>query len=229
MAPRPALTRLGLLATLSALPGCWIYVNEPEDEAVGGNDAAVLGGAGGSSAGGAGGGDAGTGGDAPPTCPERRATYPAGPYDTDENDVIANLAFEGPDGKPVDFQALRADCTANMAVITTSAGWCTACREEQPRLQTLYDDYRARGLLVVVTLFEDDNYAPADADLAEGWRDRYELTFPVLVDAEFRLGDYYDRDQTPMTMILNLETMKIGLIATGYDDDLVRSLVEALL
>ena len=213
-----------------ALPGCWIYENDPVDESPAPDARAPAGGS--DQTGGAGGGsteDAGTGGATPPTCVERRAAYPSGPFDTDEDDVIANLAFTDGDGTAVDLQALRADCTWNLAVITTSAGWCTSCREEQPKLQALYDDYKARGLLVVVTLFEDDNYAPATPHLVAGWKERYELTLPVLADIEFVLGDYYDRDQTPMTMVLDLETMQIRRIMTGFIDADVRSIVDTLL
>lgn len=226
---RSALARLVPALALVALPGCWIYTEDAgDDPVVRAPDAAESPEGGGGGAGGAGDGGA-TGGTTPPTCPERRETYPEGPYGTRDGRTIANLGFVDPEGAPVDFQSLRADCTYSLAVVTTSAGWCTACREEQPKLQALFDDYRARGLVVIVTLFEDDNYAPATTRLAEGWRDRYDLTLPVLVDAPFALGDYYDRDQTPMTMLVDLETMRIERIMNGYIDADVRSLVDTLL
>ncbi len=222
---RSRLARFAPAAALFALQGCWIYTDDATHDAPAPvPDAMAAGGAGGE-AGGAG----GAGGAGEPTCPERRAAYPPGPYGTRDGRTIANLGFVDPEGEPVDLQSLRADCTYSLAVVTTSAGWCTACREEQPKLQALFDDYRARGLVVLVTLFEDDNYAPATTRLAEGWRDRYELTLPVLVDAEFVLGDYYDRDQTPMTMLVDLETMRIERIMNGYIDADVRSLVDTLL
>lgn len=217
-------TTAAMLLSAALLPGCWIYEEEATDDAPV-PDAALP--RGGMASGGAGGES--DGGPSPPTCVERRATYPAGPYDTGEDDVIENLGFTDTSGAPVDLQSLRADCTWKLAVVTTSAGWCTACREEQPKLQSLFDDYERRGVVVIVTLFEDDNYEPADTRLAEGWRDRYELTFPVLVDEDFVLGDYYDRNQTPMTMLLDLETMEIQRVMNGYVDADVRSLVDTLL
>ena len=38
--------------------------------------------------------------------------------------------------------------------LTTSAGWCTACIEEQAALQTLYTDYAGRGVEILVTVFQ---------------------------------------------------------------------------
>lgn len=220
------------LSAAIALPGCWIYTNDPvEDSPV--PDATARGGVGGAGEGGAGEGgatgDAGQGGTRPPTCVERRVDYPAAPYGEGSDDTIANLAFTDGTGAAVDLQSLRADCTWNVAVVTTSAGWCTSCREEQPKLQALFDRYKASGLLVVVTLFEDDNYEPATPHLVAGWKERYELTLPVLADADFLLGNYYDRAQTPMTMVLDLETMEIRRIMTGFTEADVQSLVETLL
>lgn len=208
------------MAAAAALSGCWIYSEDREpdrERRERTEDASIA-------------ADAGTGdGGAPPTCQERRAVYPSGPYGAAQGKIITNLAFLSTAGEPVTLQDLRADCRYDVAVVTTSAGWCTACREEQPKLQSLFDDYGADGGLVLVTLFEDDNYEPADPDLAKDWQERYELTFPVLADPEFGLGDYYDRDQTPMTMLLDLETMEIRRIMLGYIDADVRSLLESLL
>jgi hypothetical protein len=162
-------------------------------------------------------------------CVDQRAGYPDGPYGTGEGDVIANLAFTGADGAPLDLASLHAPCGQRLLLVSTSAGWCTACREEQPKLQSLYDDLRADGLVVMVAYFEDDNYEPGTVDLAADWRERYGLSFPVVVDAAFALGDYYDRALTPMSMLVDLETMRIVKVMTGYDDSLVRSLLGARL
>ena len=206
-----------------ALPGCWIYSEdaEPEESSAAGGGTLAAGAA-------AGGGETG-GAMTAPTCVERRATYPAGPYGTGEDDRITNLGFLDPAGAPVNLQSLRADCTYKLAVVTTSAGWCGACREEQPKLQALFEDYSARGVLLLVTLFEDDNYDPAVPRLALDWREHYELTFPVLADPEFLFRDYYDPAQTPMVMLLDLETMQIEDVTNGYVDADVRSLVDTLL
>jgi len=156
-----------------------------------------------------------------------RDTYPQGPFGRGEGDVIADLSFEGADGAPVSFSTARADCAARLLLLSTSAGWCTACREEQPLLQQLSEQHAAAGLVVWVTLFENDDYAPATLRDVAAWVRRYDLTFPVVLDAPFVMSAYYDRNSTPMNMLVNLETMQIVHIAIGSVDSNFENILEA--
>jgi thiol-disulfide isomerase/thioredoxin len=156
-----------------------------------------------------------------------RDTYPQGPFGRGEGDVIADLSFEGADGAPVSFSTARADCAARLLLLSTSAGWCTACREEQPLLQQLSEQHAAAGLVVWVTLFENDDYAPATLRDVAAWVRRYDVTFPVVLDAPFALSAYYDRNSTPMNMLVNLETMQIVHIAIGSVDSNFENILEA--
>jgi len=156
-----------------------------------------------------------------------RDTYPQGPFGRGEGDVIADLSFEGADGAPVSFSTARADCAARLLLLSTSAGWCTACREEQPLLQQLSEQHAAAGLVVWVTLFENDDYAPATLRDVAAWVRRYDLTFPVVLDAPFVMSAYYDRNSTPMNMLVNLETMEIVHIAIGSVDSNFENILEA--
>lgn len=175
------------------------------------------------------GGTAGAGADAaPPVGPcAARATYPVGPFGRGEGDVIADLSFQVADGAPVSFSSARAECGAKLLLVSTSAGWCTACREEQPLLQRLSEQHAAAGLVVWVTLFENDDYAPATLRDVAAWVRRYDLTFPVVLDAPFVMSAYYDRNSTPMNMLVNLETMEIVRIAIGSVDSNFETFLEA--
>lgn len=158
-----------------------------------------------------------------------RQTYPPGPYGRAVGTRIENLSFVGLDNAPFDFASLHADCTRTLLLVSTSAGWCTACREEQPKLQSLYENFSASGLVVVVTLFEDDDFETAVLRDVEAWQRRYDLTFPVVLDAPFVLGDYYDRNSTPMNMLVDLRTMEIVTIQIGAVDSTFETILEAKL
>ena len=175
------------------------------------------------------GGAADAGADAaPPVDPcAARATYPPGPFGRGEGDVIADLGFQAADGAPVSFSTARGECGAKLLLVSTSAGWCTACREEQPLLQRLSEEHAAAGLVVWVALFENDNYAPATLRDVAAWVRRYDVTFPVVLDAPFALSAYYDRNSTPMNMLVNLETMQIVHIAIGSVDSNFENILEA--
>lgn len=167
--------------------------------------------------------DSGSGSDAGGT-----AEYPAGPYGINVGDVIANLAFVDPDGNPVTLADLRTDGVRAL-YINTAAGWCTACREEQPEIQALYEARADDGLLVVVTYFEDNEFNPAEPAEAAQWAATYALTFPVLADPEFVTSAYYDEAQTPMNLVIDVDSMRIGHISTGVNLDEVESVIGLIL
>ncbi len=158
-----------------------------------------------------------------------RGDYPPGPYGTGEGAVLAPLSFVNPDGSTLDLAQIQADDRNRLLLVSTSAGWCTACIEEQPALADLHDRYSPRGLVVMVSLFEDANFLPADARLAEGWQQKYDLPFLVVADPTFQFKDYYDSRQTPMNMIVDLSSMKIVKIILGADSSAVENIVGALL
>ncbi len=137
--------------------------------------------------------------------------------------------FLQPNGEDLDFQSIRSDENAALLLLSTAAGWCTACIEEQGFLESQFNEKKDAGLTVLVTLFEDRDFQPSDPALAAAWRDTHELTFPVVSDAPFVLSEYYDVSVTPMNMLVDLNTMEILHIVTGADQSAIEALVDASL
>lgn len=158
-----------------------------------------------------------------------REGYPAGPYGTRERSVLEDLTFVAPDGSRFSLADVHADGGNRLILVSTAAGWCTACIEEQPRLQALHREYYARGLFVLVSVFEDAGFAPATAALAADWRARYALDLAVVADPDFVFAPYYDPTLTPMTMIVDAETMEIVWKITGWDQSSVEAILAARL
>lgn len=160
-----------------------------------------------------------------------RLTYPEGPYGVELGDVIAPLSFITPDERPFSLEQLYLNPRAQLLLITTSAEWCTACIKEQPKLQALHESYQGRGLSVLVSLFQDNNFEPATAALAGRWRDKYELGFEVVADpvVPSTFSPYYDVNLTPMVMLVEATTMEIIYLNQGFDEEVVTSLIEARL
>lgn len=158
-----------------------------------------------------------------------RTKYPEGGYGVTEGSILAPLTFTGPDGPFSLDDHVFADGHNRVLLITTTAGWCTACKAEQPKLQALYEELSSYGFTIVAAMFEDDQYQPATPEQAASWKDRYKLGFPVVVDPatpDFQLAAYYDRQLTPMMMVVDVDTMKILSISTGWDEQLLRSKIE---
>lgn len=158
-----------------------------------------------------------------------RSSYPAGPYGVAQGDVIEPLSFSTPEGEPWGLGDVFADVDASLLLLSTAAGWCTACIEEQGALEELAATHGPAGLRVMVAVFEDRDYQAATPALAGAWAEEHGLTFPVVADPDFLLADYYDTALTPMNMIVDVNTMTILRISTGWDPSAITAIIEARL
>lgn len=159
---------------------------------------------------------------------EPREGYPRC-YGTAEGTIIDNLEFVDGDDTPFTLANVYRDGHNRLLLINSSAGWCTACIEEQPALAALHDEYADDGLFVLVAVYENAEFAPANANLAARWKAQYGLPFAVVADPDFVLGGFYDRTLTPMNMLVDVDTMQIVKITTGYDARLVEAIIQASL
>ena len=153
-------------------------------------------------------------------------------YGTQAGDRIASLTFVDGDDQPYGLADVHKDPTRKLLLFTTSAGWCAACIEEQPTLQALHEEFHAQGLTIMVVLFEYQDYSPGDARLAQQWKRRYNLDYTVLADPTFISKPYYpngDASATPLVMLIDVGTMTIIDVATGFNEDVVRSIIDKTL
>ncbi len=166
-----------------------------------------------------------------PSEPGARDSYPASGQGTAECSVITDLSFTNSDDAEYSFGAdVFADRTKKLLLISTTAGWCTACIEEQPVLRALHEKWSGKGLAIMIGYFEDSNFNPATAEDAASWKERYDLPFPVVADSKpFSLGNYYDETLTPMNMFVDVETMTILSVEVGFDRSSVEALIETWL
>lgn len=141
---------------------------------------------------------------------------PGPPFGTSEGDTIANHVFTTADGGDLDLCSLAQVPGNRVLLVYGTAGWCTACTYESSDLPGMYDDYHSQGLEVLAVVFEDESSATADSVYASGYRDYYGFTFPTVTDPDFLIGSYFDRSSAPLNMFVDLETMEILEIGTGY-------------
>jgi thiol-disulfide isomerase/thioredoxin len=162
--------------------------------------------------------------------PVDRTDYPPGPYGTTVGTILDNLVFEQPGVGPLSLQDLRsAEGAGRYLFVNTAAWWCGACIEEQPALRTMHEDFAARGLTLLVTVFENARANPASVADAERWRSQFNLPFAVVQSSPQVLRNYYDTQLTPLNMLVNLASMEIVYMSNGNDIANIRRLLEALL
>lgn len=187
--------------------------------------------------------------DEPPTDEPPVTAYPEGPYGTGYLDTIQDLEFFDPwTGATPRLSDYYQSPDVSVLLISSAAGWCTACMYESWDLVESYDKYKDRGLEILYTLYEDRNADPifqdddsddeitADMAFFRGWQDHLgkyiglperKANYPTLVDRDFVLEDYYNQGATPLTLIVRTSDMKILYRQVGYSEGTIDQLIRS--
>jgi len=158
-------------------------------------------------------------------------TPPAPPYGDQVDDFIAD--FEGSitdcDGNSVSLYDIISQ--SELTLFNVGAGWCEPCVEESETLDLdIFRQFCPRGLRVVQVLFQDEDSRPATKLFCGEWRDRFTLSFPVVVDPLFSTVDYFDSvtAQTPLNFLVD-RTGKIVFKEAGTPASDLPQRIDALL
>ncbi|HXJ84091.1 MAG TPA: TlpA disulfide reductase family protein [Candidatus Methylomirabilis sp.] len=120
-----------------------------------------------------------------------------------------------------------ADFQEKLVVLNFWATWCEPCTLEMPTLEALWQQYRARGLVVVGVSV--DRGAPKT--VLDPYVKRLGLTFPVLVDPDLKTADGWHVAALPATFIIRPDGDVAGM-ATGareWNATAMKALLETLL
>ena len=71
--------------------------------------------------------------------------------------------------------------------------------------------------------------AAATPAYAKQWQERFNLSYKVVADEPFLFQEYYDRNATPMVMLVDVDNMQILKIMTGFDESVVDAIIDAKL
>jgi peroxiredoxin len=77
------------------------------------------------------------------------------------------------------------------------ATWCPYCREEIPAMESVYKEYRGKGLEIVAVAIKDKR----EDTLA--FMKKNKLTYPVLMDPEGDIGSLYGAYATPTVYLID--------------------------
>lgn len=161
--------------------------------------------------------------------------YPPGPFGYGVGATLENLAFLGwlePAVVGYDLEKLEvvrlsdfysADGSTKLLWINASAVWCSVCRAEMRDIKDkgINATLGAKGLVMIETLFEDNDTNPATpADLkAWGSVPDHSIDYALLLDPGFKLGAFFTSDATPLNMLVDAKTMQVLEITMGYSSD----------
>ena len=78
------------------------------------------------------------------------------------------------------------------------ATWCGPCVSEMPSIQKLYDEYKAKGLVIVAINTDEDPEKTLEPFLKE-----YKYTFGSYIDKDGEISDHLQVEGLPFTYVLN--------------------------
>jgi thiol-disulfide isomerase/thioredoxin len=162
--------------------------------------------------------------------PVDRTVYPEGPYGAEEGSVVTNHKLITAEGGDFFFGAdIRENTDNKVLLISSGAAWCTACIEEQPKLQEFYDEYNSQGLEILEVIFQDIEANPGTAADAQAWIDEFGVSYPVVADGEAQFDQYQDPSLAPLIMLIELDTMTILKKSSGFQESLFEALIQSQL
>ena len=111
------------------------------------------------------------------------------------------------------------DFKGKIILLDSSAMWCPGCKAETPDLETeFYTPYQdtGPGLMVLQLLGQDvSGNTPTVAEM-QSWATTYGLTFPVLADADWKVGGPIGDNLIPFYWVLD---SNLKIVAKSDDPD----------
>jgi peroxiredoxin len=121
------------------------------------------------------------------------------------NSAAPDFTLRGADGRNVRLDELR----GQVVLVNFWATWCGPCREEMPRLDTLYQKYRKSGFVLLGVNIDDDPHAALATAAKLG------VSFPVLLDTDKKVSKLYDLSTMPSTVVIDRDG-KMRFVHRGY-------------
>lgn len=83
------------------------------------------------------------------------------------------------------------DYTGKVVLINLGAGWCGPCRSETPHIQTVYEEKKDEGFVVLMGMAEDYNGNFPSAGFLNQWQAEFSTTFTLLADPNWSIWVKY--------------------------------------
>jgi len=145
-------------------------------------------------------------------------------------DLYPAVSVQDCDGNPVDFRAWLATHDANY--VTFGAGWCTACQEEAPFINTeLVDGLAGESVGIAQVLIEKQPGEAPTTALCAAWKRDLGARYDVLVDvSQENLAPFFGAavDTLPLHLVVTRDAT-IRYYKRGAIPDDMKAIVEGWL
>ena len=100
------------------------------------------------------------------------------------------------------------DHSGKVIIVNFWATWCAPCLKEMPSFETLYRRYRSKGLTLLAISLDKES-----SSKVQEFVDKYNLSFPVLLDTDGVAEKLYPSFTIPFTYVID----KHGRVAARVD------------
>lgn len=126
------------------------------------------------------------------------------------------------DGSRITLSELRGQAV----VLNVWATWCPPCRSEMPALEKVYNDFKARGVVLIGLNLTSQDSEKAVIDFVQ----EYGLSFPVALDRDGSVQKKYKISGYPTTFFIDADGIIRSVVVGGpMSAALIQSKVEDLL
>ena len=118
------------------------------------------------------------------------------------------------------------DYECSVVLLDLSAEWCPPCRVMAVDSESLYQQFKDRGFVMIHALNEKAprGTGPCDVPCAERWSSDFNATFPVLADGTSQAWDYYNMiNAWPQSLLISRD----GMVVRRFDGGQSRATLEA--
>jgi len=113
---------------------------------------------------------------------------------TDVGDPMPPYSAKYLDGKPLTIAAEK----GNVVFLNVWATWCGPCRFETPELQSLQNQYAAKGLKVIGISVDEGETEAVKTFVAE-----QKITYPIALDPEQRIANLVQTTVLPTSLLID--------------------------
>ncbi|MEK6538232.1 MAG: TlpA disulfide reductase family protein [Nitrospirota bacterium] len=105
------------------------------------------------------------------------------------------------------------DFRGKVVMLNFWATWCAPCREEMPSMEKLYRQFKDKGFVIIAVASGEE------VNSVNKFIKQYNLTFPALIDSDYKVSDNYKVWALPTTYFINSRGQIIGKAQGGRDWD----------
>lgn len=110
-----------------------------------------------------------------------------------KGNIAPDISLYDLDGKEVRLSDFRGE----VVMLNFWATWCPGCREEMPSKETLYQQYKEKGFVILAVDVKDNQ------EKVKKFMKEKNLTFPVLLDWNEAICEEYEILYFPTTFIID--------------------------